>query len=305
MERSLPRPARITRRGLLAGAAALASTLPARLSWPDEGPVEYRLRAAPGEARLVGDGGPPTPVWSYGSVPGPEIRVRQGERLRVVVANRLDEDTTVHWHGLRVPNAMDGVPHLTQPPIRPGESFVYEFDVPDAGTYWYHPHARSFEQVGRGLYGALIVEEHEPIAVDRDVIWVLDDWRLLPDARIGDDFGNLMDIGMGGRIGNTVTINGRVPSTFTVRSNERIRLRLINAANARIFGLRFQGHDPKVVALDGQPVEPHEPANGTVIVAPAQRVDLVIDMMGVAGRDACGDRRILPGLRLPTCRQRV
>ena len=121
------------------------------------------------------------------------MRVRQGERLRITVENRLAEETTVHWHGLRVPNAMDGVPHLTQPPIAPGASFVYEFDVPDAGTYWYHPHQRSFEQVGRGLYGPLIVEEREPIEVDRDVTWVLDDWRLLPDAQISDDFGNMMD----------------------------------------------------------------------------------------------------------------
>src|SRR3546814_19378323 len=90
-----------------------------------------------------------------GTTPGPEIRLRQGDRLRVLVENRLDEETTVHWHGIRLPNAMDGVPHLTQKPIGPGETFAYAFDLPDAGTYWYHAHQRSFEQVGRGLYGAL------------------------------------------------------------------------------------------------------------------------------------------------------
>jgi FtsP/CotA-like multicopper oxidase with cupredoxin domain len=98
---------------------------------------------------------------------------------------------------------------LTQRPIRPGETFVYEFYVPDAGTYWYHPHQRSFEQVGRGLYGPLIVEEREPIRVDRDVTWVLDDWRLLPDAQISDDFGNFMDASHNGRVGTTETVNGR------------------------------------------------------------------------------------------------
>ena len=139
---------------------------------------------------------------------------------------------------------MDGVPHLTQPPIAPGETFVYEFDVPDAGTYWYHPHERSFEQVGRGLYGPLIVEEREPIQVDRDVTWVLDDWRLLPDAQISDDFGNFMDASHNGRVGNTVTVNGRILETFPVRAGERLRLRLINAANARIFALEFQDHRP-------------------------------------------------------------
>ncbi|MGH6661906.1 MAG: multicopper oxidase family protein, partial [Rhodospirillales bacterium] len=240
--------------------------------------------AKPGETRLVGEGRPPTAVWSYnGAVPGPEIRVRQGERLRVAVENRLAEETTVHWHGLRVPNAMDGVPHLTQKPIAPGETFVYEFDVPDAGTYWYHPHQRSFEQVGRGLYGPLIVEERNPPRVDRDVTWVLDDWRLLPTAQISGDFGNMHDVSHNGRVGNTVTINGRLPDVFAVRAGERIRLRLVNAANARIFGLEFKDHRPTVVAYDGQPVEPHE-VKGPVVIGPAMRIDLVIDMLGAPGR---------------------
>jgi FtsP/CotA-like multicopper oxidase with cupredoxin domain len=223
-------------------------------------------------------------VWSYnGAVPGPEIRVRQGERLRITVENQLAEETTVHWHGVRVPNAMDGVPQLTQRPIAPGETFVYEFDVPDAGTYWYHPHERSFEQVGRGLYGPLIVEEEEPIQVDRDITWVLDDWRLLPDAQISDDFGNFMDASHNGRVGNTVTVNGHILESFPVRAGERVRLRLINAANARIFALEFRDHRPTVIALDGQPVAPHEPAGGRVILGPAMRADLVFDMTGRPG----------------------
>lgn len=230
---------------------------------------------------LAGGGRPETTVLAYnGAVPGPEIRVRQGERLRVAVENGLAEETTVHWHGIRVPNPMDGVPHLTQTPIAPGATFVYEFDCPDAGTFWYHPHQRGFEQVGRGLYGPLIVEEPQPIAVDRDLTWVLDDWRLLPDASISDDFGNMMDTGMSGRVGNTVTVNGRLPETVAVRAGERIRLRLINAANARIFGLEFEGHQPRVIALDGQPVEPHVLPGNRIVLGPAMRADLVIDMAG-------------------------
>ena len=197
---------------------------------------------------------------------------------------------------------MDGVPHLTQPPIAPGETFVYEFDVPDAGTYWYHPHERSFEQVGRGLYGPLIVEEREPIQVDRDVTWVLDDWRLLPDAQISDDFGNFMDASHNGRVGNTVTVNGRILETFPVRAGERLRLRLINAANARIFALEFQDHRPMVIALDGQPVEPHEPAGGRVILGPAMRADLVFDMTGRPGDALHGHRSILSRPRVPAAR---
>jgi FtsP/CotA-like multicopper oxidase with cupredoxin domain len=265
------------------GAAAAVSVL---RPWRAQAgsPSEYRLVAKPGHAHLVGGSYPQTAVWSYnGAVPGPEIRVRQGEHLRIAVENRLAEETTVHWHGVRVPNPMDGVPHLTQRPIAPGEIFFYEFSVPDAGTYWYHPHQRSFEQVGRGLYGPLIVLEREPIQVDRDVTWVLDDWRLLPDAQISDDFANFMDASHNGRVGNTVTVNGRILEAFAVRAGERLRLRLINAANARIFGLELQGHRPTVIALDGQPVEPHEPAGGRIVLGPAMRADLVIDMSGRPG----------------------
>jgi FtsP/CotA-like multicopper oxidase with cupredoxin domain len=276
----------IPRRTFLTGSAGLALTAALPFgSVLGSGVREYRINAAPGRAHLVGGKHPETAVWSYnGKVPGPEIRLRQGERLRVSVTNQLKEETTVHWHGLRVPNPMDGVPHLTQKPINTGETFVYEFDVPDAGTYWYHPHQRGTEQVGRGLYGPLIIEEREPIKVDRDIVWVLDDWRLLKDAQISDDFGNFHDISHNGRVGNTVTINGRIPDIFNVRAGERIRLRLINSANARIFGLDFADHQPKIVALDGQPVESHDPPNGRIVIGPAMRVDIVLDMTSKPGK---------------------
>lgn len=277
----------LSRRTLLAGGAglALAASLPpgARAHEGSHG-AEFRLLAAPGEAALAGASRPATPVWAYnGAVPGRGIRVRQGERVRVLVENRLPEETTVHWHGLRVPNPMDGVPHLTQAPIRPGESFIYEFACEDAGTFWYHPHQRSHAQAGRGLSGLFIVEEREPYPVDRDVTWMLGDWRLLKDGSISDDFGNLHDVSHAGRIGNTVTVNGAVAQAFEVRRGERIRLRLVNAANARIFGLEFEGHAPWIVALDGHPVEPHALEGGRVVIGPAMRVDLVIDMTGLPG----------------------
>lgn len=206
-------PFMISRRSVLSSCvtAGIAALLPRNGQSGTPAVREYALVAAPSSASIVGTAVPQqTRVWAYrGSVPGPELRVRQGDRLRVRVENLLPEETTVHWHGVRVPNAMDGVPHLTQPPIAPGSTFVYEFDCPDAGTYWYHPHTRSFEQVERGLAGALIVEEPQPIAVDRDLVWVLDDWRLTPGAQISEDFGNMMDISHAGRLGNTVTINGQ------------------------------------------------------------------------------------------------
>ncbi|MBI4274822.1 MAG: multicopper oxidase family protein [Rhizobiales bacterium] len=277
----------VDRRKFLLGSASLASvTMLTQGARGASAPAkEFTLVAASAQAPLVGSPHSDTNVWCYGGrVPGPEIRARRGERIRVRVENRLPEETTVHWHGVRVPNAMDGVPHLTQKPIASSEAFVYEFDCPDAGTFWYHPHQRSFEQVGRGLYGALIVEEPETVAVDRDVTWVLGDWRLLKDASISDDFGNMMDVSHNGRVGNTVTVNGRVQETFYARSGERLRLRLINAANARIFGLEFEGHKPQVIALDGQPVEPHEPANHRVVLGPAMRADLLLDMKGGRGQ---------------------
>lgn len=280
------RSTNLTRRSVLVGGLGFAAMalMPVSRIRASEDVVEYRLTAAVGRAAIVGGAYPETSVWAYnGQVPGPEIRVRQGQRLRVVLENRLAEETTIHWHGVRVPNAMDGVPHLTQKPVAPGETFVYEFDLPDAGTFWYHPHTRSFEQVDRGLAAPLIVEEPNPIRVDRDVTWVLDDWRLTRSAAISDDFGNHMDMAMAGRLGNTVTINGRVPGIFPVRTGERLRLRLINAANARIFGLDFKGLRPKVIARDGQPVESHEPSTGQVILGPAQRADLLIDMTGRPG----------------------
>jgi len=278
---------RVSRRGLIlsAGAAGLARALPLRRSYAEPATKDYRLAAKSATVNLAGDGYPDTAVWAYeGTVPGPELRVRRGQPVRITVINKLREDTTVHWHGIRLPNAMDGVPGLTQKPIRPGESFIYEFTPPDAGTFWYHPHADTLQQLGRGLAGALIVEEAEPIAVDRDLLWLIEDWRLDDKARIAGGFGNRMEAGMSGRIGNTVTINGRVPNAVPVKGGERVRLRLVNAALARIIGLQFEGHNPVVVAHDGQPCEPHSPEAGRVVLGPAMRADLIIDMTGKPGQ---------------------
>ncbi len=113
-----------------------------------------------------------------GRVPGPEIRAREGERLRVVFRNALAEPTTIHWHGVDVPNAMDGVPDVTQPAVRPGGTFVSEFDARPAGPRWYHTHFKEHRQMDLGLVAPLIIEPTaaEPMAYDRDVTLVLDDW---------------------------------------------------------------------------------------------------------------------------------
>ena len=275
----------ISRRGLMGSAlAAGAMTLLPGGRLAGAAPLPLTLTAGPATLPIIGDKWPDTKVWAYNGVaPGPEIRVRQGDMVRVLARNNLEQPTTVHWHGVRLPNAMDGVPDLTQAAIPPGGEFSYEFQAVDAGSFWYHPHVNTSEQIGRGLSGALIVEEKEPVKVDRDVTWIIDDWLLRDTGQIDDSFGRGMSMSHGGRIGNTVTINGRIPTEIAVKSGERIRLRLINVANARTFGLDFGKLAPKIIALDSQPVTPHEPANGRVVIAAAQRVDLIIDMTGTPG----------------------
>ncbi|NUQ76845.1 MAG: multicopper oxidase family protein [Polyangiaceae bacterium] len=243
---------------------------------------EFALAAAPAVLPLFD--GQPMEVWAYnGQVPGPVIRVRQGDRLRVTFTNRLSQPTTVHWHGVRVPNAMDGVPNVTQPAVPPGGTFVYEFVLKDAGTFWFHPHLRSSEQVERGLYGVLIVDETTPPPYSRDVVWVLDDWRIQQGV-IDPQFNTRRDLMHDGRWGNIITVNGRTDDRLTVRPGERIRLRLLNSANGRIFALNFSGLEAQVIAVDGlyaaRPVEPEG-----LELAPGNRMDLdIIIPASAAGR---------------------
>jgi len=270
----------------LSAASAAAGLLP-RVALASPAPPHVTLTPGPARLNLVGPPHPDTDVWCYnGAVPGPTLRARQGSRLTIAVRNTLAEPTTVHWHGLRVPNAMDGVPYVTQSPIAPGATFTYDIPLEDAGTFWYHPHFNSSVQVGRGLAGALIVEEANPPRVDRDLLWVLDDWRLDRKAAIAGNFAHPHDLTHNGRIGNTATLNGKVRETVSVRAGGRLRLRLVNVANARIFGLRFEGLKPRIIALDGHPVAAHQPADGMIVLAPAQRADVILDLTGDPGSRA-------------------
>ncbi len=269
---------------LLAGAAAAVCpriALP-RLETVTDASIG-RLLPAPAQAKLLGPE-TTTAVWAYnGSVPGPAFRLKLGQGVKTVLENRLDRPTTVHWHGMRVPNGMDGVPELTQPPVNPGETFHYDFQARNPGTFWYHPHFQSAEQLDRGLHGVIVVEDEQAPQVDRDLVWLLDDWRLDPKGQVVDDFGDLHDVSHQGRIGNTATLNGQVPDAFELKQGERIRLRLVNVANAWIFGLEFKGHTPRIIALDGHAVTPFAPPDGRIVVGPAQRVDIVVDAVGRPG----------------------
>jgi FtsP/CotA-like multicopper oxidase with cupredoxin domain len=267
-----------------AAAAAGAGLVPGTVARAFAAPGEIALRPAPVELAL-GDATTRTRFWGFNErVPGPAIRVRKGETLRIVVDNALSVDTAVHWHGLRVPNDMDGVPYVTQPPIKPGQKFSYAFTAFDSGTYWYHPHQNSHEQVARGLYGPLIVEEEKPIIVDRDETWVISDAKLGADGQPVEDFGRVMDLANEGRLGTVVLVNGQPANaarSFPVRSGERLRLRLINAASARIFNLAFEGHAVQVIAHDGQAVEPY--STEVLVIGPGMRIDVVIDCMQKPG----------------------
>jgi len=188
------------------------------------------LTAAPGQKRFRADQAQATRVMSYDqSIPGPLIRIPQGQESVIQFHNAMDEVSTVHWHGLRIDNAMDGVPNLTQPPVLPGERFEYRLTPPDAGTYWYHSHLRSWEQLALGLAGPLIVTEAEPPLVDQDLIFAIDDWRLDDDMQIDtQSLGSMHDWAHGGRMGNFITVNGESEKRFAVATGERIRLRLLN-----------------------------------------------------------------------------
>ena len=261
----------LSRRRLLygAGISVACFSLPPQ-AVAQFGPTGFNvLRARNSTAMLRGEGHAATPVWAYGdTVPGPPLRVRRGEELRVRVFNDLDEPTAVHWHGVRLPNEMDGVPHLTQAPIAPGGSFNYRFRARDAGTFWYHPTGDGGEQAARGLYGVLIVGESEKVEVDRDLALVFDDWRLTPEGTIDTEAG---------RVGGQLTVNGTPALDLTVRKNERLRLRLLNASRARPLALRFDGHVAWVMAIDGQPAEPFTARSSRVILGPGNRVDLFLD----------------------------
>jgi FtsP/CotA-like multicopper oxidase with cupredoxin domain len=277
---------RLTRRhfttSLLATGAA-GFGLPDR-ALSDATPV---LTARAGMARLAPPDYPETAIWGFdGLVPGPTLRLPKGGRLQRRFRNDLPQASTIHWHGIRIVNAMDGVPGMTQEAVAPGGEFLYDFALPDAGTYWYHPHNRGWEQMARGLYGALIVEETSGAPeVDSDEVLMLDDWRLAEDAQIAGGFGDMHDWAHAGRLGNWITVNADGAWSRQVSKNSRHRLRLVNTANARIFSLEAQGLEGWVIALDGMPLEQPQPLE-QLILAPAQRADLLVDITAQDGGEA-------------------
>ncbi len=271
----------LKRRQFLASAAAAALLPKPALTFE----TTEVLEAREGAVSMVSSDYPDTKIWGYnGGVPGPEIRVQQGARVQRRLVNSLDEPTTIHWHGIRIDNAMDGVPGVTQEAVQPNTSFEYDFEAPDAGTYWYHSHFNTTEQISRGLYGALIVEEPNAPEVDHDITVVVDDWRLSQDAQIDPDFNQIHDWSHAGRLGNFLKAT-LTPALTEVKQNQRLRLRFICVATDRVMNLAMLGMEGMVVALDGMPLDTPTPAE-LLTLGPAQRADVIVDVTAAQGEKA-------------------
>jgi FtsP/CotA-like multicopper oxidase with cupredoxin domain len=286
----MPPSQTISRRAFLGSTLVSLATLPAGAQTPS-GQEGFRiLEAREGSLRLLPEPALETAIWGYnGDVPGPLLRFKKGEEVKVRLVNKLNQPTSLSWAGVRNANAMDGVAGLTQAPAPPGGSFDYRFTPPDSGLYWYHSHVLPLigEQRGRGLYGVMIVDEPEPPRTDRDMLVVLDDWRLDEKAQIVADFGSPADAMGAGRIGPLVTLNSRpVPLTETLAPRSRLRLRIVSAVNARIMRISFIGVKPLILAVDSQPCEAFEPVRQTIPVGPGARFDVMLDLPAEAGAEA-------------------
>ncbi|HWA90129.1 MAG TPA: multicopper oxidase family protein [Rhizomicrobium sp.] len=253
----------------LAGCALFESAPPAdgRLAETRIGGRAITLTAHEQDFAL---GPEPAKLWLYGERPFPVLRLKKGEELRVTLKNALKEHSSIHWHGVRLPNAMDGVPYLTQLPVQPGEEFAYRFTPPDAGTFFFHPHCDTVEQLGRGLIGALIVEDE---VYDDDVVLVLKDWRVDGQGRFLPLF-TPSGASRAGTFGTLRTVNGAAQPAIALKALSNVRVRLINADPTRICEIGAQGGAAQVIAIDGNPVTPF--ALETWRLGPGMRLDLLV-----------------------------
>nr|WP_232463314.1 multicopper oxidase family protein [Tumebacillus avium] len=261
---------------------------------------EYVVEAR--EAKWELKAGEKISAWTFnGSVPGSELRVQEGERVKVVLKNTLEQPVSIHWHGYPVPNAMDGIPGVTQNAVQPGASFTYEFTATVPGTYWYHSHQDSATQVDRGLYGALVVESKEQkVKYDREFTLLLDEWST---EMLGAEQEATGHSGHGGgttsgmdhsghsdtsapalshdemmqQMYNIFTVNGKAGGEIEplqVKKGEKIKLRLINAG-FQTHQLNLTNQTFKITHLDGQPLQSSPDVSGALLaIAPGERYDV-------------------------------
>ncbi|PZM16934.1 multicopper oxidase family protein [Rhizobium tubonense] len=271
----------LTRRNLLkasavAGVYGVGLGLAGRFSRAEAAPEPQILKTAKIEANLTGTG-PTRDVLSYGSdgMP-PVLRMRKGEPFAARLINGIDEPTTIHWHGLRIPNNMDGVPFLTQPYVYTGDKFDYAFTPPDAGTFWYHPHCNTLIQMGHGMTGVIVVENPGDPQFDKEIVINLRDWRLGGDDQFIEQF-RPRDAAKSGTYGTVRTANWQVEPQYDAPSGGLLRLRLAITDVTRIYSFRMEGAEATVIAIDGNPVPKRFPLD-VLQLGPGQRLELAVRM---------------------------
>lgn len=298
---ALPAPARSAPAKSAPGKTAPASA-PAQASASAAGGEPRRLVAQPAKVKLRPAPAPDTEIWAFdGATPGPLLRIKQGDTLRLTLDNRTATPLSLHWQGLRGEAALDGVGGFSQAPLAPGASAEIQLTPPDAGSFLYRPLVigGSSEPAGRGLSGLLIVEEREPPAVDLDQPLVVADWLLGEDQSLQPFQLQSTASAAAGRLGSWLTVNGKPPpQPLKLAPGARLRIRLANACNARIMRLRFDGAKASVIAVDGQPTEPFEPVQAQLPFAPGSRYDVILDLPQAEGVALGITALVGPGLPL-------
>ncbi len=253
---------------------------------PAPGVVEVELVAAPATVELLS--GLPADVWAFrdgadpeavGTIPGPMLVASIGDDVIVHFRNELPEPTTIHWHGLRVPNDADGTP-ASQLEVPPGGTYDYRMTIVDAGFYWYHPHVEADVQIERGLYAPIVIHGGTAPEVAADRVFVLDDVKIESTGQLSTTT-EALDL-MLGRQGNVVLVNGTRDASITSAAGSRERWRFVNTANGRYFQLELQGHQFRVIGWDGGLVDaPYE--TDRVLLAPGERYEVLVELEGAAG----------------------
>lgn len=243
------------------------------------------------------------PVWTFNhSVPGPQIEVMQGDTVNIHLKNQLKVPVSLHVHGVVLPNDMDGVPGMTQDAIQPGESFTYTFKANHAGTYWYHSHQDSLNQIGKGLYGSFIVKQKQD-NVSADHTLVLDEWSD-PNTVVPANENNTLAINSNMGAYNIYTVNGRSGDDIepiVVHQGDHVRLRLIHAGNMTQT-LYIHSSAYRVTATDGQDInQPQLLNNGLLVIAPGERYDIefTADQTGLAWIGMVGKSTLAQSVRIP------
>ena len=286
------RGAGLSRRALLCAGAALGAgaLLPSRNGYArGPAPVTPTARmgftAAPAQMKLLGAAGPETPVYLYDGKPFQLVRLPRGTQLEATFENALGEGSSLHFHGIRMPNEYDGVPPLTQPLVEPGGRFVHRLPLDDPGTFFFHPHCDETGQAGRGLVGVLIVEDERDPIFDVDEALCLKDWRLAEDGLylpLSEPDGAAKV----GTFGQTRTVNGKPSVEIDVPSGGNARVRVLNVDSTRIMDIGVEGGEAWLIAVDGAALDPirmDSLPDGIWRMGPAQRIDIHVRMPAKGG----------------------